>query len=153
MISINATLMAQVIHFLILMFILNRLMFQPIMKLIKERKEYTEKTSNRTKSIEFDTERLKQEFISKENDARKNASEERAEYRNASEERAEYRGTGMIEATDLVDESRKEVAAIKVKADKEIEAEVNKTQSLLHDEAAALAGEITERVIGRRISA
>ncbi|MBW1911264.1 MAG: ATP synthase F0 subunit B [Deltaproteobacteria bacterium] len=120
MISINATLMAQVIHFLILMFILNRLMFQPIMKLIKERKEYTEKTSNRTKSIEFDTERLKQEFISKENDARKNASEERAE----------YRGTGMIEATDLVDESRKEVAAIKVKADKD-----------------------TERVIGRRISA
>lgn len=143
MISINATLLAQVIHFLILMFILNRLMFQPIMKLIKERKEYTEKTSNRTKSIEFDTERLKQEFISKENDARKNASEERAE----------YRGTGMIKATDLVDESRKEVAAIKVKADKEVDAEVSKTQPLLHDEAAALAEEITERVIGRRISA
>ena len=143
MISINATLLAQVIHFLILMFILNRLMFRPIMKLIKERKEYTEKTSNRTKSIEFDTERLRQEFISKENDARKNASEERAE----------YRGTGMIEATDLVDESRKEVAAIKVKADKEVYAEVSKTQPLLHDEAAALAEEITERVIGRRISA
>ena len=143
MISINATLLAQVIHFLILMFILNRLMFRPIMKLIKERKEYTEKTSNRTKSIEFDTERLRQEFISKENDARKNASEERAE----------YRGTGMIAATDLVDESRKEVAAIKVKADKEVYAEVSKTQPLLHDEAAALAEEITERVIGRRISA
>ncbi len=143
MISINATLLAQVIHFLILMFILNRLMFQPLLKLIRERKEYTDETSNRIKSIENDTERLRQEFISKENDARKNATEERAE----------YRGAGIVEGSELIEESRKQVAAIKKKADKEIEAEINKTQSLLHDEAAALAGDITERVVGRRISA
>lgn len=143
MISINATLLAQVIHFLILMFILNRLMFQPLMKLIRDRKEYTEETNSRIKSIENDTERLRQEFISKENDAKKNATEERAE----------YRGAGMVEGSELIEESRKTVAAIKMKADEEIETEVNKTQSLLHDEAATLAGEITERVIGRRISA
>jgi F-type H+-transporting ATPase subunit b len=143
MISINATLLAQVIHFLILMFILNRLMFQPLLKLIKDRKEYTDKTGNRITSLENDAERLRQEFISKENDAR----------RSAAEERAEYRGAGIIEGSELIEKSRKEVAEIKVKADEEIEAEVNKTQSLLHDEAAALAGEMTERVIGRRISA
>jgi len=143
MISINATLLAQVIHFLILMFILNRLMFQPLLKLIRDRKEYTDKTGNRIKSLENDAERLRQEFISKENDARKNAVEERAE----------YRGTGIVKGSELIEESRKEVAAIKLNADKEIEAEVNKTKSLLYDEAAALAGEMTERVIGRRISA
>jgi F-type H+-transporting ATPase subunit b len=143
MISINATLLAQVIHFLILMFILNRLMFQPLLKLIRERKEYTEETSNRIKSLEKDTERLRQEFIFKENDARKNATAERAE----------YRGVGIIEGSELIEESRKEVAAIKTKADREIEAEFNKTQSLLHDEAEALAGDITEMVVGRRISA
>ena len=143
MISINATLLAQVIHFLILMFILNRLMFQPLLKLIRDRKEYTEETSKKIKSIENDTEKLRQEFISKENDARKNAAEERAQYRDA----------GMVKSNELIEESRKEVATIKAKADKEIEGEVDKTQSLVHEEAAALAGEITEKVIGRRISA
>jgi len=126
-----------------LMFILNRLMFQPLLKLIRDRKEYTDKTGNRIKSLENDAERLRQEFISKENDARKNAVEERAE----------YRGTGIVKGSELIEESRKEVTAIKLNADKEIEAEVNKTKSLLYDEAAALAGEMTERVIGRRISA
>ena len=143
MISINATLLAQVIHFLILMFILNRLMFQPLLKLIRDRKEYTEETSKRIKSIENDAERLRQEFISKENDARKSATEERAE----------YRGEGIFESNELIEESRKEVEAIKAKADKEIDAEVEKTQPLLNEEAVVLAGEITERVIGRRLSA
>ncbi len=143
MISINATLLAQVIHFLILMFILNRLMFQPLLKLIRDRKEYTEETSNKIESIVNDTERLRQEFISKENDAKKNATQERSE----------YRGAGIVEGSELIEGSRKEVGAIKVKADKEIETEVSKTQLLLHDEAAALAGEITEKVVGRRISA
>jgi len=143
MISINATLLAQVIHFLILMFILNRLMFQPLLKLIRDRKEYTEETSKRIKSIENDAERLRQEFISKENDARKSATEERAE----------YRGEGIFESNELIDKSRKEVEAIKAKADKEIDADVEKTQPLLNEEAAVLAGEITERVIGRRLSA
>jgi F-type H+-transporting ATPase subunit b len=143
MISINATLLAQVIHFLILMFILNRLMFQPLLKLIKDRKEYTEETGKRIKSLENDTERLRQEFVSKENDARKNATEERAD----------HRGAAILESNRLIEESRKEVEAIKAEADKEIKAEVKKIHSLLNDEAEVLAGEITERVIGRRISA
>lgn len=142
MISINATLLVQIIHFLVLMFILNHLMFRPILKLINERKEYTEKTMDRIKSLENDTERLRQEFVSKENDAR----------RNATDERAEHRGAAILESNEVIEESRKEVEAIKVKADKEIEAEVKKTHSLLNDAAAALAGDITERVIGRRIS-
>jgi len=143
MISINATLLAQVIHFLILMFILNRLMFQPLLKLMRDRKEYTDETSKKIISIENDAERLRQEFISKEDNARKSATEERAE----------YRGEGIVESNELIEESRKEVEAIKAKADNEIEAEVAKTQPLLNEEAAVLAGEITERVIGRRLSA
>lgn len=143
MISINATLLAQVIHFLILMFILNRLMFQPLLKLMRERREYTKETSNRIKSIEEDTERLREEFISKENDARKGATKERTE----------YRGVGIEEGKELVEESRKEAESIKSQTDKEIEEEVSKTLSQINEEAALLAGEITERVIGRRISA
>lgn len=139
MISINATLVIQVIHFLILTFILNRLMFRPILKLIKERTDYVEKTRNEIKNIEYATSRLKKEFFSRKDDARKNATRERAQ----------IKSTGITKTEELLNDSRKEVVSIREEADKEAEKEVKKTQPLLRNEAMLLADEIIERVIGR----
>ena len=142
MISINATLVVQVIQFLILVFILNRLMFRPILKLVKERAEYIEKTKNEIENIELDTAQVRDEYLLRETNARKDAALERSRIRD----------TGIAHAEGFLNDSRKEVTSIRAEADSEAEEQLNKTRPLLQDEAEVLAEEIMERVIGRRIA-
>lgn len=142
MISINATLVIQVINFLVLAFILNRLMFQPILKLINERSQHIETTKNDIKDTKLETERLKDEYLSRQNEASKDAAQKRAQ----------IRGTAINKAEEYFNNSRKQVASARMKADKEAEKKLNKEQPLLNREAATLADDITEKMIGRRIA-
>ncbi len=141
MISINATLVAQVIHFLILVFILNRLMLQPLLKLVREREGYTKKTKDEIRDTELRIGELKEEFISKEIEARKEASKERANVIDS----------GISEAEVLFNESRQVVVEIRNNADGKAEAEIDKTKPLLRDQAALLVEGIMEKIIGRRV--
>ena len=142
MISINATLVVQVIQFLILVFILNRLMFRPILKLVKERAEYIEKTKNEIENIELDTAQVRDEYLLRETNARKDAALERSRIRD----------TGIAHAEGFLNDSINEVTSIRAEADSEAEEQLNKTRPSLQDEAEVLAEEIMERVIGRRIA-
>ncbi|MBW2324509.1 MAG: ATP synthase F0 subunit B [Deltaproteobacteria bacterium] len=54
MISINATLIVQIINFLVLIWILNRILFRPIFKIVEERKSVIQ-------SSRAEIERLKSE--------------------------------------------------------------------------------------------
>jgi len=143
MISINATLLVQLIHFLLLLFIMNRLMLQPLLKVIREREAYTENTKSEIKDIEVKIGQLKEQFIAKENDARKDAAQERTDILNV----------GLSEADGFLNTSREEVSVIRQQAEKEVEAEVSKTQPLLADQALSLVSGIMEKIIGRRIEA
>ncbi len=143
MISINATLAAQLIHFLLLLFIMNRLMLQPLLKLIREREDYTKRTKSEIKELEVKIGQLQEEFVAKENGARKDAAEERSEIMTQ----------GMNESDGYLNTSRDEVSTIRDKAEKEVEAEVNKTQPLLDEQASTLVEGIMEKIIGRRVEA
>ena len=143
MISINATLLIQLIHFLLLLFIMNRLMLQPLLKVIQEREAYTVNTKSEIKDIEVKIGQLKEQFIAKENDARKDAARERTDITNV----------GLNEADGFLNKSREEVSVIRQQAEKEVEAEVSKTQPLLADQASSLVSGIMEKIIGRRIEA
>jgi F-type H+-transporting ATPase subunit b len=143
MISINATLLLQIVHFLVLTFILNRLLFRPILRLINERRGHIETTISETKELELETERLRNEYLTRHENARKEAARERTQ----------LRSRGISEAEEFLSKSRKEVATVRAEADGKAESEFRKTQPLLRDEAARLADVITERVIGRRIKA
>lgn len=143
MISINATLIIQVINFLVLVFIINRIMFRPVAKLIDERTQFISKAKTEIEDLAAETEKLKKEFTAMQNDAR----------RNAAQEKSELRGAAMAEADKFIEDSRAEVSSIREEAEKEAEKEYSKTRPLLGAEAASLAGEIIQKVIGRRIEA
>jgi F-type H+-transporting ATPase subunit b len=142
MISINATLVLQVVHLLILVFILNRLMFKPILKLVHERTGYMDKSKTEIRDLESEAERLKQEYLSLESRARKKASSESLELKKA--------GVAQVEA--MIDESQKEVAAIRQESEAKIESEFEKARPSLQGEATVLAEEIVEQLIGRRVA-
>ena len=141
MISINATLVVQVIHFLVLLFIMNRLMLQPLLKLVREREEFKNRTKSEIQDLEVKIQQLKEEFISKEEGTRKAAARERSKITNM----------GMNEAEGHLNRSREEVSAIRQQAERDVEAEVNKTQPLLEGEASGLVEGIMEKIIGRRV--
>ena len=142
MISINATLVVQVILFLILAVILNRLMFRPILKLINDRTNYIHKTKNEISNIEMETERLKQKYLSVEVKARKEAVQERAE----------IKSVGIGEAEELFEISRNRVASIKADTEKVVDEEVKRAKPFLDGQTAEMADVIIAKIIGRRIA-
>ena len=141
MISINATLFLQILHFLILIFILNRLMFRPTLKVINERAQFIEKTKEEIENIEVKTTELAEKCISMEKDARRNAGDERSKMNAEAKDVAEK----------LFQETKEEIAVIREKVDNDIKAQLGDAKTFLQREAEILADEITEKVIGRRI--
>jgi len=142
MISINATLILQVVHIFILILILNRIMFRPILKLTMERKQYFSSAKDEIKELLLETERLREEFESVQRDAR----------RDASREAEKIRGTGMTLAQDQIEESKKTVSSIRAEAEADADNETGKARPHLPGEARTLADEITERLMGRRMT-
>jgi F-type H+-transporting ATPase subunit b len=143
MVSINATLVFQVIQLLVLIFILNRILFRPILKLTIERDSFLEKSKLDMRNMESEVERLKKVFLSKEADARKRASREGVDLKNAA----------MVEVEKMMDESSMSAVSIRAEAEQIARRQLETTRPLLEGEAKILADDIVNRVIGRRLEA
>ncbi|MFO7460014.1 MAG: hypothetical protein R6X07_05265 [Desulfatiglandales bacterium] len=143
MVSINATLVFQVVQLLVLIFILNRIMFRPILKLTTERDSFLEKSKVDMRNMESEVERLRGVFLSKESDARKRASREGLDLKNAA----------MTEVERILEESSKSAAGIRSEAEQAARAQIETTKPLLAGEAEILADDIVGRIIGRRLGA
>jgi F-type H+-transporting ATPase subunit b len=142
MININATLFLQIIHFLILLFILNRILIRPIMKVVEKRRVHIDDEEKLLNNLEEETRELMDKCASIERDARKKALEESSLLKK--------------EANDTVEEfyeaAKNEISGIIDQADKEIDIKIDEARKTLEDFATDLAGELTEKVIGRRFA-
>jgi F-type H+-transporting ATPase subunit b len=141
MISINATIFIQLLHFLILVFILNRLMFRPLLRLVHDRTSHIDKTLKKVENSQIDTTELINKRISLENDVRKKAREESSHIKNEASDMAEK----------ILDDTREKLAPIREEVKKEIDKQMDAAGELLHGEATVLADEIINKLIGRRI--
>lgn len=141
MISINATLVVQVLHFLLLMVILNRIMLRPIMNQIHEREEYVRKARTDSEEMVSEAERLKEKRRYMEMEAR----------RKAVQERAGLKEEALAVAEGIFAETYKEIKGIREQIDARVQKEMEKAQAALSQETAVLADEIVERIAGRRI--
>ena len=141
MISINATLIVQMIQFLILLYILNRIMIKPIMKLITEREQHIEKINEDIQHTKEETERLVSESISREKDAGKEAANQASQLKQE----------GKNEVATFIEEAQKEALSVGEEAMTNVTAEIEKVRPTLKDEADALVDELAEKVVGRRI--
>ena len=141
MININATLVVQVILFLITLFFLNRLLIRPIMKVVQNRTRFFQETEDKILSLEKETEELKRRFSQLQIDARKDAALERDRLKKA----------GNTQAGEYMDQSKNRAASIRAEGEAKAEAEKEKERPLLKDQAAVLSGDIVEKLIERRI--
>ncbi len=142
LITINATLPLQILHFIILMFILDRILFKPTLKMMDDRKLFINQKSQELTKLREEIEELKSKFLKMEEEAK----------RKASYERALIREEGIKEAEKILQESRNQALLIKQEAEKRIEEELKKVKPLLAEQAKSVAEEIMEKIVGSKVT-
>lgn len=96
MITINSTLVIQIINFLILIWILNRVFFKPIFKIVEERESKIE-------GVRAEAVHLKEDAANKARQLDEHLKQARHE---ASERKDEVRGLAAADAGKIIDEAK-----------------------------------------------
>ena len=142
LISINETLVVQLVSFLLFVFIINRVMFRPLRDSMSEREEYMSLLSREIKDSEKEIAELVSQMKRQETSARKEANASRL----ALEEE------GSREASDILTEAEREIAELKRRTESEVQSQLNEAKKYLEEESEALTVQVMEKVLGRRLS-
>jgi len=142
MVEINLTIVIQVIQFLILVFIVNRLLFKPIGQVVSERQQkiasWEEKTQNLQETARLNLERYEQQL-----------TEERLKARESQEQLT----TELKEKEDEKIKAVSEKAALIVaETQQAMEQERERLRAELRQQAKELSQMLAEKVLGRELS-
>lgn len=140
MISINFTLIAQIIHFLVLVWIFNRLLIRPILKNIRANQA---DLAGRQESIDG----LLQEATDREAAYRERLREARAE---TMAERDKLLEQAREESDQLRKKAMAESASFMAKVRQDLEASLAEVRETLKSGEEALAHQLTEAVLRRK---
>ncbi|MDO9558915.1 MAG: ATP synthase F0 subunit B [Syntrophales bacterium] len=141
MVSLDYTILIQMANFILLIFILRKLLYVPILGVMNERKERMEESDGEVK-------RLKQEVEQK-------FSEYEEKVRLAKLDAMEQRNAIVKEGADLaksmIDAVRSEIPALMEQLNARITREVDAARAILRSQSRKISLEIAEKVLGRSI--
>ncbi len=140
LISINETLIVQLISFLIFMFIMNRIMFRPLNSVMQERGEYFDNIQCEIDRFEKETEEIKKQLDDIELADRKEAIALRKKLEDGSK----------VEVNKIYLASKKDVSQLKRKVEVEIENKITEARKFLGREAEILSLSIIDKVLSWR---
>jgi len=141
LISINETLIFQVISFLIFLLIINRILFRPLRRTMAEREAYIENIQKGIIDAQDQIEDL----------THKIQKEEKAVRKEAFKQKANLEASGDQQAAEILKSVRKEVNASKEQARKEIDAQISAARKSIQKESEDLAVKIIEKVLHRSL--
>lgn len=142
MISLDISIVYQVILFVVLWLVLNKVLFQPYLKLLDERERRTSGAQHDSTELEHEGARLRAQYEEKIAQAQSVAAVEReAILQVAREEREKILGQARQDAEQTLAQRRQEIATA-------LESE----RRLAAAEAATLAADIAGKVLGRRVA-
>jgi F-type H+-transporting ATPase subunit b len=140
LITINHTLFFQLVSFLLLLFLLNRIMFRPLRQVIKEREALLSGMAEDISSVEQSYTDIGHQIESQENAAR----------REASRLRDEIEAAGQQSAATVLEQAREQINALKAKAKEETAAQVASARQEIEREALVISDQMIASVLGRR---
>jgi F-type H+-transporting ATPase subunit b len=143
LISINETLIFQVISFLIFLFIINRILFRPLRRTMAEREVYIENVQKDIIDAQNQIKDLTKQI----------QKQEKAVRNEAFEQQAKLEASGDRQAAEILTSVRKEVNVSKEQARKDIEAQISAARKHIQKEAEDLAKKIIEKVLHRSLRA
>ncbi len=142
LISINGTLIAQLVFFLIFLFIINRVMIQPLRRVMSEREGHLHQLKQDIDQARMDYEQLSETVKREEIEARGEAARVMLELEAA----------GMKEASRIVSEAQQEIEKLRTEERHQLEVKVSEARRAIGREAEALAVDIMEKVLDRRLA-
>jgi F-type H+-transporting ATPase subunit b len=142
LISINETLVVQLISFLIFLYIINRIMIRPLRATMAERDSYIQMIREDI----IDSQKELDEIVEA-------SHQEEIEIRQAAFQIvAEMESLGNHEAKDIIGEARDEIAAVKKQTQGKIENLLAEAMTSVKKEAEVLSVSIMEKILGRKVS-
>jgi len=140
LISINETLIVQVIGFLIFLFVINRIMFRPLRNVMSDR--------------DIHIERVQRDIIQAQKEVASISSQIKAQEAATREEamalKDDLESNGSQQAKEIFASVKKEIVAGSQKVQQEIAVRISEERQALEKESEALALNIIEKILGRR---
>ena len=140
LITINSTLFHQLIAFLIFLFIINRIMFRPLRKVMAERDGVIEKIKLDTTHAGDTLERLNDELKERESTVRMEALKIRHELEE----------NGSWQSAEILKSTLEEIEMLKEKNEANVKAQIMEAKKHFQKESETLALNIMEKILGRR---
>jgi len=137
----DITLLYQMAIFLVLIFVLNILLYKPILKIIDRRKKQLEELENEIKLFNESVDKKASEYEEKLKQAKANASEVKKEIIQE----------GNEQAKKIVDAVRSEIPALTQQFQQKIDKEITVARKILDDQSKKLSVDIAQKVLGRSV--
>jgi F-type H+-transporting ATPase subunit b len=135
------TLLIQMVTFLVLIYILNILLYKPILTIIDRRKKQMEELENEIKLFNDSVDKRVSEYDEKLKQAKTNAAELKKEIIKE----------GDDQAKSIVDIVRGEIPLMIQEFQKKMDKEIQAARKILDNQSRKLSLEIAEKVLGRSI--
>ncbi len=141
MVSLDYTILVQMVNFIILIFILNALLYKPILGIIGKRKQKMDESDSEIKRMNQTVEQKMAEYEEKVRLAKVDAMEQK----NAIVKEGSDVAKGIIDAV------RGEIPAMMEQFHAKMEKEVEEARAILHSQSQKISLDIAEKVLGRSI--
>jgi len=142
LISINETLIVQLLSFLIFVFILNRIMIRPLRGSAQDRDDYIEQLSTDITAAQKELQTIAARIESQETDARQAAHTIQKDIITQ----------GSQEAQEILVAAKQDVVDLRRQTKAEIDATVADFRQSLEEEAERIAVDFMEKALNRRLS-
>lgn len=141
MVSLDYSLGIQIVNFLLLIFILNVLLYKPILGLIDKRKKQFEDSETEIRRLQKTVEEKMAAYEEKLHRAKAAAVEQKNEIIRQ----------GAEEAKTVIDAVRAEIPEMMERFQARMDGEIGAAKKILTDHSQQLSVEITEKILGRRL--
>ena len=142
MVSLDYSLGIQIINFIVLIFILNRLLYKPILGMLDKRKQQFAESEAEIKRLQETVEQKMAAYEEKLRQAKATAIEQKKEIIRQ----------GAETAKEINDAARAEIPGLMEQFQSRMEREIDAAKRTLAGQSQRLSVEIAEKVLGRRLS-
>jgi F-type H+-transporting ATPase subunit b len=141
LITINETMIVQLVSFLIFLYIINRIMFRPLRAIMRTRDNHIEEFNIGIANAGNELKVLLDQLKDRESEAKKEAFA-------LKEEREK---SGSLQAEEIFDATREKIQTLSETAKREVDAQIADARKSIQKESEALAANIMEKMLDRRL--
>jgi F-type H+-transporting ATPase subunit b len=142
LIELNWTFFVQIFNFLLLMFILNKILYKPILKVLDEREARIVGGQEKAKKLVDESQGILKSY----NEKLYSAKIDAMTVKNSSRKQA------VDEANVIIEDARRNAETIVIDVQKEMAEEIARVKSELEPEIGIMAGTIAQQILGRKIA-